>query len=79
MPETETTPRARVGATMSAVGDDIYVFGGRGGKEMAPLPSHIYKFSTIQLSWSQVDVSAGTTPEARSFHAMAASEVSCRS
>ena len=60
---------------MSAIGDDLYVFGGRGGKEMAPLPANIYKFSTKDHTWSQVDVLSGTIPEARSFHAMAVSEV----
>jgi N-acetylneuraminic acid mutarotase len=75
VPETETSPQARVGATMAGASGDIYLFGGRGGKEMAPLPADIYKFSTTDLTWSKVDVASGTKPEARSFHAMSLSEV----
>jgi N-acetylneuraminic acid mutarotase len=60
---------------MAAASGDIYLFGGRGGKEMAPLPADIYKFSTSDLTWSKIEVASGPSPEARSFHAMCASEV----
>lgn len=60
---------------MAAAGEDVYLFGGRGGKEMAPLPADIYKFSISDLTWSKIEIASGTSPEARSFHAMSASEV----
>ncbi|KAG0267650.1 hypothetical protein DFQ27_008553 [Actinomortierella ambigua] len=72
----ETTPSPRVGATMSAIGNRLYLFGGRGGKEMTPLQSHLYSFDTEKATttWQVVEAKSGKLPAPRSFHAMAASD-----
>ncbi|KAF9200912.1 hypothetical protein BGZ49_008855 [Haplosporangium sp. Z 27] len=69
----ESTPSPRVGATLSAIGSKVYLFGGRGGKSMAPLESTLYAFDTVSQKWEVVKAKDGELPEARSFHAMTAS------
>ncbi|KAF9978161.1 Insulinase (Peptidase M16) [Actinomortierella ambigua] len=71
---TENTPAPRVGATMSAIGSKIYLFGGRGGKEMTPLQSELYAFDTETTTWQVVEAKSGELPAPRSFHAMTASD-----
>lgn len=67
-------PSPRVGATLTA--DDsgfIYLWGGRGGKEMAPLKeeeSSIWRFSTAEKAWERFDTK-GDQPEPRSYHTAA--------
>lgn len=70
-------PCARVGPTATTLSDRIYVFGGRGGKEMQPLEEkgRVWVFDTISHSWSYLDPVPGTQyPEARSYHASTANE-----
>ncbi|KAF9421780.1 hypothetical protein BGZ76_003938 [Entomortierella beljakovae] len=69
----ESTPSPRVGATLSAIGNKIYLYGGRGGKDMNPLESTLYAFDTISQKWEVIEVKNGDVPEPRSYHAMTAS------
>ncbi|KAF9996232.1 hypothetical protein BGZ80_007308 [Entomortierella chlamydospora] len=70
----ESTPSPRVGATLSAIGSKIYLFGGRGGKDMTPLQSMLYSFDTESTKWKVVEAKSGELPTPRSFHAMTASD-----
>ena len=68
-------PQARVGHTANAIDDKIYVFGGRGGKEMTPLAEkgRVWVFDTVSKKWAFLDPSEGSSyPEPRSYHASAA-------
>lgn len=69
--EGDSWPTARVGHTAARVGDDIYVFGGRGGEDMKPLDEagRVWQFSTGTEQWTALDpVNNETRPEARSYH-----------
>ena len=70
----ESTPSPRVGATLSAIGSKLYLFGGRGGKDMTPLQSMLYSFDTELSKWEVVNAESGELPTPRSFHAMTASD-----
>lgn len=71
-------PPLRVGHTSARINDDIYIFGGRGGKDMAALSENgrLWQFSTSTLNWKAIDPvhdsSSSSFPEARSYHASAA-------
>lgn len=70
-------PSPRVGHTAAVVGDRIYVFGGRGGKEMKPLEEQgrVFVFDTKLNRWSHLDPPHGSPyPEGRSYHASTANE-----
>ncbi len=70
-------PSPRVGHTASIVDDRIYVFGGRGGKEMKPLEEsgRVYVYDTKLNSWSVLDPARGSPyPESRSYHASTSTE-----
>ena len=70
-------PSPRVGHTAAAVGDRIYVFGGRGGKDMRPLQEQgrVFVFDTKLNRWSHLDPPKGSSyPEGRSYHASTANE-----
>jgi len=67
-------PLPRVGHTASIVDDRIYVFGGRGGKEMTPLNENgrVWVFDTRLNQWSALDPAPGSPfPAPRSYHASA--------
>jgi hypothetical protein len=67
-------PMARVGHAAAAIGSRIYVFGGRGGVEMAALEEkgRVWAFDTTTLKWSYVDPNPSSTiPPTRSYHAAA--------
>ena len=69
------TPPPRVGHTANAIGDRIYVFGGRGGKAMQPLEENgrVWVYDTRLNSWNFLDPVKGSPfPAARSYHASAA-------
>ncbi|KAI9833163.1 MAG: hypothetical protein M1819_003786 [Sarea resinae] len=75
--EEEQLPAPRVGHTASVIGDRIFVFGGRGGKDMKPLEEHgrVWIFDTGTGTWSYLDPAPGSPyPPARSYHASAATE-----
>ena len=69
------TPAPRVGHTANAIGDNIYVFGGRGGKGMQPWEENgrVWVYDTKLNCWSFLDPLNGSPyPVARSYHASAA-------
>lgn len=70
--EQGTTPSPRVGLGMTSLNDDIYIWGGRGGKDMSPLSSDLYRFSTTTSTWDIVKAK-GTLPDPRSFHVLTSS------
>lgn len=68
-------PQARVGHTANAIDDKIYIFGGRGGKEMTPLAEkgRVWVFDTFSKEWTFLDPANDSPyPEPRSYHASAA-------
>ncbi|MCJ1482726.1 hypothetical protein MMC06_002892 [Schaereria dolodes] len=74
---TESAPSPRVGHTAAVISDRIYIFGGRGGKEMQPLEEHgrVWVFDTTSSSWTHLDPAEGLPyPVARSYHASVANE-----
>ena len=69
------TPPPRVGHTANAIGDKIYIFGGRGGRAMQPLEENgrVWVYDTRLNSWNSLDPLNGSPyPAARSYHASAA-------
>ena len=67
-------PEPRVGHTANAIGDQVYVFGGRGGKAMAALEEkgRVWAFDTTTAKWSFIDPTEGSPyPAARSYHTSA--------
>lgn len=69
-------PEKRVGHTAAVIGERIFVFGGRGGKDMKPLQEkgRVWIYDTRTDTWSFLDPVPGTPfPEARSYHASVAS------
>lgn len=70
-------PEKRVGHTAAVIGERIFVFGGRGGKDMKPLEENgrIWVYSTRTDTWSFLDPVAGTPyPAPRSYHSSVAVE-----
>jgi len=70
-------PAPRVGHTAAVVEGRIYVFGGRGGKEMTALEEkgRVWVFDTKTKRWSHIDPLEGSPyPEARSCHASVGNE-----
>lgn len=79
---TSRIPEPRVGAAASILGEDLYVWGGRGGADMAPLPSteagmwHCSLEDPTQISWNRIEAeNENDAPQSRSYHAIAAHEV----
>ena len=67
-------PTARVGHTAAVVDDRIYIFGGRGGKDMKPLEENgrVWVFDTRLNQWTFLDPAKGSSiPASRSYHASA--------
>jgi len=63
-------PCPRIGHTAAAVGSSIYIFGGRSAKEVGEgSMNDIHRFDTETSAWTPERVQ-GSTPPARSFHAM---------
>jgi hypothetical protein len=68
-------PEKRVGHTAAVIGERIFIFGGRGGKEMKPLEENgrVWVYDTRLDLWSNLDPVKGTPfPEARSYHSSVA-------
>ena len=61
---------------MAALNDVIYLWGGRGGKEMSPLSSGstIHTFDVARSEWGTLVLSQGEgeseQPEDRSYHSL---------
>ncbi|KAK0522732.1 hypothetical protein OC835_006476 [Tilletia horrida] len=65
-------PAPRVGATLSADGTGyLWLWGGRGGKDMAPLAGEeetaVWRFTTAEQCWERFDTT-GERPVPRSYH-----------
>jgi len=70
-------PQKRVGHTAAVIGERIFVFGGRGGKDMKPLIENgrVWIYDTRSDAWTYLDPMPGTPfPEARSYHSSVAIE-----
>lgn len=67
----EDAPAARVGATLSAAAGALWLWGGRGGKDMAALPSTMLRLGldNLKAGWSALEPQDAITP--RSFHTAA--------
>lgn len=73
----DQVPPPRVGHTGVAIGDKVYIFGGRGGVEMKALEENgrVWCFDTTTNAWSFLDPTKGSQcPEARSYHSSTATE-----
>ncbi|KAI9743948.1 MAG: hypothetical protein M1818_002682 [Claussenomyces sp. TS43310] len=65
-------PEKRVGHTAAVIGERIFVFGGRGGKEMKPLQEkgRVWVYDTRTDAWEILDPLPDTPyPAPRSYHA----------
>jgi hypothetical protein len=70
-------PEKRVGHTAAVIGERIFIFGGRGGKDMKPLEEkgRLWIYNTRTSTWSYIDPVPGTPyPAARSYHSSVAIE-----
>ncbi|KAG9286319.1 hypothetical protein G9A89_014306 [Geosiphon pyriformis] len=75
-------PSPRVGAATAVIGHLIYLWGGRGGADMNPLPNELFRFDTLQRQWCKIrrepkgeeEEEEDGPPVARSYHAMTASD-----
>ncbi|ORY27072.1 hypothetical protein BCR39DRAFT_539103 [Naematelia encephala] len=69
-------PDSRVGHTGVVLGEEIYVFGGRGGPDMTPLIENgaIHRYTPSTNLWTRLRPDTSSPyPLARSYHASAAS------
>ena len=67
----DATPQPRNACTMTSIGNNLYVFGGRTGMDMGEGSlSDLYVFDTGTSEWSRAE--AGSPPPARSYHTMTA-------
>ena len=71
--ETDESPPLRVGSAAVVVNDEIFVWGGRGGKAMTALDEggRFWIFAPKTGSWSQSSSPTGDIPEPRSYHSLA--------
>lgn len=63
---------------MSRLPEQLYLWGGRGGKAMTPSSGELWAFDTISKSFSIIPVAAaaeGEQPEDRSFHVLTSHKV----
>ncbi|RFU29817.1 hypothetical protein B7463_g6528, partial [Scytalidium lignicola] len=68
-------PEKRVGQAAAVIGERIFIFGGRGGKDMKPLEENgrVWIYDTRTDKWSFLDPLSGTPyPAARSYHSAVA-------
>ncbi|TVY90523.1 Epithiospecifier protein [Lachnellula willkommii] len=73
----DEVPEKRVGHTAAVIGERIFVFGGRGGRDMRPLEEYgrVWVYDTRSDVWTYLDPVPGTAyPEARSYHSSVAIE-----
>lgn len=70
-------PEKRVGQTAAVIGERIFIFGGRGGKDMKPLEENgrVWIYNTRVDAWTYLDPLPNTPfPAARSYHSSVAVE-----
>lgn len=62
---------------MTPAGNSLYLWGGRGGKDMGTFSSEedLWRFDTISETWESLKTT-GDKPEQRSFHVMTTAKVS---
>lgn len=71
-------PPKRVGSALVTANDDLYLWGGRGGKDMGTFSADeddLWRFSTGSKTWEMLRTK-GDKPEQRSFHVLSVSNVS---
>lgn len=74
-PETQTAavgPAPRVSTALAKVGDALYLWGGRGGKDMKPLSGELWRFDLGNPKdghWEKLSTK-GEQPEERSYHVL---------
>lgn len=82
-PSASDVPAPRVGHATAVIGSRIFLFGGRGGPDMAPLDEagRVWVFDTRSRTWTYLDPVPAVTddadvphPAARSQHCAAATE-----
>ncbi|KLU86772.1 hypothetical protein MAPG_05782, partial [Magnaporthiopsis poae ATCC 64411] len=76
LPAAAEAPSPRVGSTITALKDALYMFSGRGGLAMAPIEEKgaLWRYSPAQSAWKLIvpaAASASSYPAGRSYHAMA--------
>jgi hypothetical protein len=76
--ESEPSPPLRVGAASVVVGGKIYLWGGRGGEAMTPLAEggKFWIFDPQTSVWERTPDPSGNIPDPRSYHCLAAIDVS---
>jgi hypothetical protein len=76
--ESEPSPPLRVGAASVVVEGKIYLWGGRGGEAMTPLEEggKFWIFDPQTSVWARTPDPSGSIPEPRSYHCLAAIDVS---
>lgn len=70
-------PAKRVGSSLVTAGDALYLWGGRGGKDMGTFSQDeedIWRFSVGDQTWEMLSTK-GDRPEQRSFHVLCVSNV----
>lgn len=75
--QVKSPPPLRVGAASVVLNGMIYLWGGRGGKEMTALDEagRFWIFDPKTRSFSQTPAPKGDIPEPRSYHSLAAIDV----
>jgi hypothetical protein len=82
VPQQGDVPAARVSHATAVIGSRIFLFGGRGGPDMAPLEEggRVWVFDTRTNTWSYLDPAPPAVgavarfPPARSYHCAAATD-----
>lgn len=69
---TDNAPPPRVGSAGAALADTFFVFSGRAGRDFITSETSLYAFHIPTQTWSTLET-PGDRPEARSYHAIAAS------
>jgi hypothetical protein len=68
----DSVPAPRVGHATGVIGGRIFLFGGRGGKDMGQVieeKGRVWVFDTKTHLWTYLDPAGGKWPPARSYHA----------
>lgn len=69
-------PSKRVGSSLVALKEKLYLWGGRGGKEMGTFgDDDVWRFDLASRTWEMLRTQ-GDKPEQRSFHVLSALDVS---
>lgn len=69
---TDNAPSPRVGSAGAVLADTFFIFSGRSGRDFITSETSLHAFHVPTQTWSMLDT-LGDRPEARSYHALAAS------